>query len=99
MHAVSIDPVTLAVLQGRFEQVVNEMDATLFRIAFNPIIAEAHDASHGIYDRDSGSAAPSIRSLLRRMMPRTEFTTATAVRPWRKANQACRYSSVPCRSR
>ncbi|MFB0992717.1 MAG: hypothetical protein QMB78_11035, partial [Rhodospirillales bacterium] len=23
------------------------MDATLFRSAFNPIIAEAHDASHG----------------------------------------------------
>ncbi len=31
------------------------MDATLFRSAFNPIIAEAHDASHGIYDRLSGA--------------------------------------------
>jgi N-methylhydantoinase B len=37
------------------EQVVDEMDATLFRSAFNPIIAEAHDASHGIYDRLSGA--------------------------------------------
>ena len=52
---MSIDPVTLAVLQGRLEQVVDEMDATLFRSAFNPIIAEAHDASHGIYDRLSGA--------------------------------------------
>ena len=26
------------------EQIVDEMDATLFRSAFNPIIAEAHDA-------------------------------------------------------
>jgi len=49
-----IDPITLAVLAGRMEQIADEMDATLFRAAFNPIIAEAHDASHGIYHRDSG---------------------------------------------
>ena len=30
------------------------MDATLFRSAFNPIIAEAHDASHGLYDAENG---------------------------------------------
>jgi len=30
------------------------MDATLFRTAFNPIIAEARDASHGIYQADTG---------------------------------------------
>ncbi|MGI9333782.1 MAG: hydantoinase B/oxoprolinase family protein, partial [Gammaproteobacteria bacterium] len=45
-----LDPVTLAVLEGRLEQIADEMDATLFRSAFNPIIAEAHDASHGLYD-------------------------------------------------
>jgi N-methylhydantoinase B len=49
-----IDPVTLAVLNGRLEQIADEMDATLFRAAFNPIIAEAHDASHGLYDATSG---------------------------------------------
>jgi N-methylhydantoinase B len=49
-----IDPVTLAVLKGRLEQIADEMDATLFRSAFNPIIAEAHDASHGLYDAVSG---------------------------------------------
>lgn len=49
-----IDPVTLAVLKGRLEQIADEMDATLFRSAFNPIIAEAHDASHGIYDAVNG---------------------------------------------
>ena len=49
-----IDPVTLAVLKGRLEQIADEMDATLFRSAFNPIIAEAHDASHGIYDAATG---------------------------------------------
>ena len=49
-----MDPVTLAILKGRLEQIADEMDATLFRSAFNPIIAEAHDASHGIYDAITG---------------------------------------------
>jgi len=49
-----IDPITLAVLAGRMEQIADEMDATLFRAAFNPIIAEAHDASHGLYDAATG---------------------------------------------
>ena len=51
---MALDPVTLAILKGRLEQIADEMDATLFRSAFNPIIAEAHDASHGIYDAASG---------------------------------------------
>lgn len=51
---MEIDPVTLAILKGRFEQIADEMDATLFRSAFNPIIAEAHDASHGLYDAENG---------------------------------------------
>ncbi len=50
-----LDPVTLAVLGGRLEQLMDEMDATLFRSAFNPIIAEAHDASHGIYHATTGA--------------------------------------------
>jgi N-methylhydantoinase B len=49
-----IDPVTLAVLKGRLEQIADEMDATLYRSAFNPIIAEAHDACHGLYDATTG---------------------------------------------
>lgn len=50
----AIDPITLAVLAGRMEQIADEMDATLFRAAFNPIIAEAHDASHGLYHPVTG---------------------------------------------
>jgi N-methylhydantoinase B len=50
----ALDPVTLAVLKGRLEQVADEMDATLYRSAFNPIIAEAHDACHGLYDAVTG---------------------------------------------
>ncbi len=52
---MSLDPVTLAVLKGRLESIADEMDATLFRSAFNPTIAEAHDACHGLYDADTGA--------------------------------------------
>ena len=51
----AIDPVTLAVLKGRLEQIADEMDATLYRSAFNPIIAEAHDACHGLYHAVTGA--------------------------------------------
>ena len=52
--ATALNPVTLAVIGGRLEQLVDEMDAALFRSAFNPIIAEAHDASCGIYHAVGG---------------------------------------------
>jgi N-methylhydantoinase B len=50
-----LDPVTLAVLKGRLEQIADEMDATLYRSAFNPIIAEARDACHGLYHPETGA--------------------------------------------
>jgi N-methylhydantoinase B len=50
-----LDPVTLAVLKGRLEQIADEMDATLYRSAFNPIIAEARDASHGLFHPATGA--------------------------------------------
>jgi len=49
-----IDPVTLAIIDGRLVQLADEMDATLYRSAFNPIIAEARDACHGLYDARTG---------------------------------------------
>ena len=54
-EVLAIDPVTLAVLKGRLEQIADEMDATLFRAAFNPTIAEAHDACHGLYEATTGA--------------------------------------------
>jgi N-methylhydantoinase B len=52
---VKLDPVTLAVLNGRLVQIADEMDVTLYRSAFNPIIAEAHDACHGLYHATTGA--------------------------------------------
>ena len=42
-------------LKGRLEQIADEMDATLYRSAFNPIIAEARDACHGLYHAETGA--------------------------------------------
>ncbi|MGQ0664826.1 MAG: hydantoinase B/oxoprolinase family protein [Pseudomonadota bacterium] len=74
-----IDPVTLAVLKGRLEQIADEMDATLFRSAFNPIIAEAHDASHGIYDAHSGDTLVQGKSGLPIFVGVMAFAVKTAI--------------------
>src|SRR4249919_2962444 len=50
-----LDPITFAILIGRLEQIADEMDATLYRSAFNPIIAEARDACHGLYHAETGA--------------------------------------------
>ena len=51
---MSIDPITLSVLQNGLQQVCNEMDLAFVRSAFSPVIAEALDRSDGIYHRDTG---------------------------------------------
>ncbi len=51
---MTIDPITLSVLQNGLMQVCNEMDLAFVRSAFSPVIAEALDRSDGIYHRDSG---------------------------------------------
>ena len=40
---------------GGLVQIADEMDVTLYRSAFNPIIAEAHDACHGLYHAETGA--------------------------------------------
>jgi N-methylhydantoinase B len=52
---MTIDPLTLAVIQAGLGQVCNEMDIAFTRAAFSPVIAEADDRSSGIYDKDTGA--------------------------------------------
>jgi N-methylhydantoinase B len=75
-----IDPVTLAVLKGRLEQIADEMDATLYRSAFNPIIAEAHDACHGIYDASTGDTLVQGKSGLPVFVGAMAFAVRAAIR-------------------
>ena len=51
---MSIDSITLTVLQSALTQVCNEMDLAFVRSAFSPVISEALDRSDGIYHRDTG---------------------------------------------
>ena len=51
---MTIDPVTLTVIQSGLQQVCDEMDLSFSRAAFSPVIAEANDRSDGIYAADNG---------------------------------------------
>ncbi len=80
IESQAIDPVTLAVLKGRLEQIADEMDATLYRSAFNPIIAEAHDACHGLYDAQTGDTLIQGKSGLPVFVGAMSFAVRAAAR-------------------
>ena len=50
---MELDPLTLAVVKGGLEQVTEEMDLTLRRCAFSPVISESCDMANGIYEAQS----------------------------------------------
>src|SRR5690606_4238418 len=52
--------------------------ATLYRSAFNPIIAEAHDACHGMYDAQTGAAVSQGKSGLRGSVGAMAFAVKAA---------------------
>lgn len=52
---MTLDPITLTVIQAGLSQVCDEMDLTFSRAAFSPVIAEANDRSDGIYSAVDGS--------------------------------------------
>lgn len=52
---MSLDPITLSVIQAGLQQVCDEMDLSFSRAAFSPVIAEANDRSDGIYAADDGA--------------------------------------------
>jgi N-methylhydantoinase B len=51
---MSVDPITLAVIRGSLEQIADEMDATLERMAFSPVISDGFDRASGIYGGSNG---------------------------------------------
>lgn len=48
------DPLTLAVVRGSLEQITEEMDLTLKRTAFSPVISEGNDLANGFYHPETG---------------------------------------------
>ncbi|HJO72015.1 MAG TPA: hydantoinase B/oxoprolinase family protein [Rhodospirillales bacterium] len=51
---MSLDPVTLAVIENGLKQVCSEMDLVHQKTSFSPVISEGFDRSNGIYHRDTG---------------------------------------------
>lgn len=51
---MTLDPITLTVLQNRLQQVCEEMDIILDRAAFSPIISEGQDRASAIFTADKG---------------------------------------------
>lgn len=49
------DPITLAVVHGRLEQIADEMDTVFERMAFSPVISDAWDRADGVYSATDGS--------------------------------------------
>ena len=49
-----MDPVTLAVVRGSFEQIADEMDLHLIHAAISPIISETNDCANGIFHPRTG---------------------------------------------
>jgi N-methylhydantoinase B len=58
-----VDPVTLVVVEHSLIEVTREMDVTLERTAFSPVISEAGDRASGIYTVDGEVIAQGPRSL------------------------------------
>ena len=52
---MSLDRITLSVIQAGLQQVCDEMDLSFSRAAFSPVIAEANDRSDGIYSAIDGA--------------------------------------------
>ncbi|MDQ7910123.1 hydantoinase B/oxoprolinase family protein [Phytohabitans sp. ZYX-F-186] len=50
-----LDATTLAVLRAALQQVATEMDTTLVRSAFSPVISEMDDRASGLYDAADGA--------------------------------------------
>ncbi len=52
---MTLDALTLSVVQAALQQTCDEMDLTFSRAAFSPVIAEANDRSDGIYSAQDGA--------------------------------------------
>jgi N-methylhydantoinase B len=57
MTPVTTDPITLEVIRNRLNVIADEMEMTLLKSSFSPVIKEALDASAALFDRDGRTLA------------------------------------------
>ncbi|MCB1738838.1 MAG: hydantoinase B/oxoprolinase family protein [Gammaproteobacteria bacterium] len=59
-NRATVDPVTLEVVRHKLEGIANEMESTLLRSSFSPIVKEGLDASASLFTTDGESLAQAI---------------------------------------
>jgi N-methylhydantoinase B len=85
---MTIDPITLTVIQSGLQQVCDEMDLSFSRAAFSPVIAEANDRSDGIYSAVDGSLIAQGSQGLPVFVGTMQFSTATLIQMIRDGKAA-----------
>lgn len=76
---MTLDPITLTVIQSGLQQVCDEMDVSFSRAAFSPVIAEANDRSDGIYSAVDGSLIAQGSQGLPVFVGTMQYSTATLI--------------------
>ena len=76
---MTVDPITLSVIQAGLQQVCDEMDMTFSRAAFSPVIAEANDRSDGIYSASDGSLIAQGQGGLPVFVGTMQYSTRTLI--------------------
>lgn len=76
---MTLDPVTLSVIQAGLQQVCDEMDLTFSRAAFSPVISEANDRSDGIYAATDGALIAQGAGGLPVFVGTMQYSTATLI--------------------
>ena len=77
---MSLDPISLTVIQAGLQQVCDEMDLSFSRAAFSPVIAEANDRSDGIYAALDGSLIAQGAEGLPVFVGTMQYSTAELIR-------------------
>lgn len=72
---MTLDPLTLAVVNGSLEEVVEEMDRIVERAAFSPVISQARDRASGIYKGATGEVIVQGESGLPIFIGAMQFST------------------------
>ena len=85
---MSLNPITLSVIQAGLQQVCDEMDLSFSRAAFSPVIAEANDRSDGIYAAADGSLIAQGTEGLPVFVGTMQYSTAELIRLIAEGNAA-----------
>ena len=75
-----MDPVTLAVVRGSFEQIGDEMDLHLIHAAISPIISETNDCANGIFHPETGETIAQGRYGLPVFLAYMQFTVQNIIK-------------------